>query len=202
MVEILLYAFGIMYTPGPVNLLSMNAGLNGQARQYLGFCLGVGSAMLVLFLLFGYAGVWLISPQWQQPIAILGSAYVLYLAGKILHASWRQSALTARQDESRQVSHRFHHGLLLQLLNPKAPVAILPIVTIQFPEANISGSGIAFWSLILSILAFGAPGTYLLLGQLLGKKLQALYLFRVINLAMGCLLTYTGLMMLAGALND
>ncbi|MCV6591001.1 MAG: hypothetical protein OIF57_18565 [Marinobacterium sp.] len=64
MVEILLYAFGIMYTPGPVNLLSLNGGINGHAVQGWRFCIGVGCAMWLLFLLFGYTGAWLVSPAW------------------------------------------------------------------------------------------------------------------------------------------
>ncbi|WP_340162900.1 hypothetical protein [Billgrantia tianxiuensis] len=54
--EIVAYALGVMYTPGPVNLLGLNAGLNGQAKTSLGFFAGVGLAMLTLFLLFGWAG--------------------------------------------------------------------------------------------------------------------------------------------------
>jgi len=62
MVEIFAYAFGIMYTPGPVNLLSLNAGLNDEVSSALRFCVGVGLAMLLLFLLFGYTGAWLAVP--------------------------------------------------------------------------------------------------------------------------------------------
>lgn len=56
MLEIVAYALGVMYTPGPVNLLGLNAGLNGQARTSLGFFVGVGAAMLTLFLIFGWVG--------------------------------------------------------------------------------------------------------------------------------------------------
>ena len=64
MLEIFIYAFSIIYTPGPVNLLSLNAGLKGHAMASARFCVGVGCAMLLLFLAFGYTGVWLIEPSY------------------------------------------------------------------------------------------------------------------------------------------
>ena len=51
MLAIIAYAVGIMYSPGPVNLMGLNTGVNGQAKRRWGFCLGVGTAMLLLFLL-------------------------------------------------------------------------------------------------------------------------------------------------------
>ncbi|MFQ2572901.1 hypothetical protein ACK3Z8_16980 [Aeromonas caviae] len=60
MIELLAYAIGIMYTPGPVNLIGLNAGLGGRTRASLGFFLGVGLAMFVLLLLFGWAGTRLV----------------------------------------------------------------------------------------------------------------------------------------------
>ena len=56
MIEIFAYAIGVMYTPGPVNLLSLNTGLNGHAKASTGYYFGVGSAMLLLFLSFGWLG--------------------------------------------------------------------------------------------------------------------------------------------------
>ena len=46
MLGIVAYALGAMYSPGPVNLLGLNIGIIGQARQSIGFCLGVDTAML------------------------------------------------------------------------------------------------------------------------------------------------------------
>ena len=35
MLAIIAYALGVMYTPGPVNLLGLNVGINGQGKQAL-----------------------------------------------------------------------------------------------------------------------------------------------------------------------
>ena len=196
--EIFAYAFGIMYTPGPVNLISLNAGLQGQAQKSLGFCVGVGLAMLILFMIFGYTGAWLVSPEWQRPIAVLGAFYILYLVWKIISGTLRQS-LTPTGNPEEKHSLVFRNGLIMQLLNPKAPVAILPIATVQFPAAQIDGAGIAVWSFLLACMAFGAPGSYLLIGAKLGKLVQNPIYFKVINLALAALLLWVAADILAAS---
>ncbi|MDI3324521.1 LysE family transporter [Pontibacterium granulatum] len=183
MVEILAYAFGIMYTPGPVNLLSLNTGLNAHTR--LTFCVGVGSAMLLLFLLFGYTGAWLVSPKYQIVIGVLGCIYIAYLAFKVARANVKVSARS--QPET---ALTFRSGLIMQLLNPKAPIAILPITTVQFPAADISGISILLWSLVLATIAFGAPTAYMLMGRYLSGWISKPSYFRVLNLGMAVLLFY------------
>lgn len=191
MVEIVVYAIGIMYTPGPANLLSLNAGLNGRISSTLRFCLGVACAMLLLFLLFGYTGGWLVSPRYQWLISCAGSLYIAYLACKIAWASIGSSAVEPVVQEGVADSNlSFQTGLFMQLLNPKAFIAILPIVTVQFPAAQISGSSILVWSLLLSCLAFGAPSSYMMMGARLGKLIRHPGYFRLLNLAMASLLLY------------
>ncbi len=194
MVEILAYAFGIMYTPGPANLLSLNAGLNGQIRSTLHFSLGVAFAMLLLFLLFGYTGAWLISSNYQILISCMGSIYIIYLAHKV---AWnQQQPMTAEQSIQSEITNKhlnFNSGLIAQLLNPKSFIAILPIATVQFPEAQISGYAILVWSLLLSGLAFGAPTTYLFMGARLGKLIRNPRYFCFLNRCMALLLLYVAL---------
>lgn len=188
MVEILVYAFGVMYTPGPVNLLSLNAGLNGHVRSSLRFCAGVACAMLLLFLLFGYTGAWLVDSRYQLIISATGSLYIAYLAYKIFRLSVEATALGDHSSDDDRPN--FQSGIIMQLLNPKSFIAILPIVTVQFPAAQISGSDIFIWSLLLAALAFGAPGSYLWMGARLGKLIHQPSYFRWLNIAMASLLLY------------
>lgn len=81
-------------------------------------------------------------------------------------------------------------GLILQLLNPKGVVATLPIATIQFPGAGIHGTGILVWSVVLAVLAIGAPGSYALVGHLLGRRIENPRFFRWFNRVMAALLFY------------
>lgn len=191
MLEILAYAFGIMYTPGPANLLSLNAGLNGHINSAIRFCLGVGCAMLLLFLMFGYVGAWLINPNYQLLIGGIGSLYIAYLGIKIAWGSIKPASVEkAEQTEVEASKLSFKSGLLMQLLNPKSFIVIFPIVTVQFPAAQISGSAIIVWSLLLSSMAFGAPSSYLVMGARLGKLIRDPHYFRLLNLSMALLLLY------------
>ncbi len=187
MVEILVYAFCIMYTPGPSNILGLNAGLNGHINSALCFCLGVACAMLLLFLIFGYTGTWLFDPGYQLLIGSIGSLCIVYLAYKIAWTNIKPADNVDRKEVS-ECKLSFQSGLVMQLFNPKSFIAILPIVTVQFPAAQISGSSILFWSLLLSGVAFGAPFSYLLLGSRLGKLIHNSGYFRLLNLAMASLL--------------
>ena len=188
MADIFAYAIGIMYTPGPINLLGLSSGLNKQTRSHLGFFIGVGSAMFILFVLLGYLGLQVINPQFLPYVSLIGCGYILYIAWKVAKAKVQVS------DTSADASLSFFDGLFMQLLNPKALVATLPIATIQFPSADITGAAIVFWSLILAILAFGAPTSYSLAGLMLGKQVSRPGVFSVFNKLMAVLLVYVALM--------
>lgn len=188
MLAIVAYALGVMYTPGPVNLLGLNAGLHGQARASLGFYLGVGLAMLILFLLFGWAGAAWVQGGMLAVLGALGCGYIFYLAIKIARSSIDLGAV-------RQAPRvmRLRDGLIMQLCNPKGIVATLPIATIQFPAVGIHGVSLMLWSLGLAVLAVGAPGSYALIGALLGKRIENPRILKGFSLAMAALLVAVSL---------
>ncbi|RAU41686.1 LysE family transporter [Pseudomonas sp. RIT411] len=178
--EIVLYAFSVIYSPGPVNALGLNAGLRGQARRALGFYAGVGCAMLVLFLALGYVGAVVVSGALLPWLALLGGGYCLYLGYRIARA-----APPTAEGEGAATRLTFASGLLIQGLNPKAWLAVLPIATVMFPAAQVTGGKIALWSLPLALSACGAPASYALLGALLGRYLVRGRGFRAVNRLLG-----------------
>lgn len=167
MLAIVAYALGVMYTPGPVNLLGLNVGINGQAKKSVGFCLGVGTAMLAYLLVLGWAGAAWIDDEALVVVSALGCSYIVYLAYKIARAS---AELSKPANAPRLVSYR--DGLVMQLLNPKAIVATLPITTLQFPAAGIDGVSLVVWAFGLAMLAAGAPGSYLAMGSVVGQRIK------------------------------
>ncbi|UTV99240.1 LysE family transporter [Marinomonas rhizomae] len=185
MLAIIIYAFGVMYSPGPANMLALLAGVNGQGWRAFLYCVGVGLAMLILFLLIGYLGGDIIPLKYQSIIAILGGIYIAYLGVKILKASFQQAEV---RSQDKAVS--FKTGLILQLCNPKSLVAIVPIVSVQFPRFHIEGSQIAVWSLGLAVMACGAPSTYLLAGSQLKKAAMNPKIMAWVNRIMALLLFY------------
>ncbi|AJQ92538.1 LysE family translocator [Gynuella sunshinyii] len=190
MLEVFAYAFSIMYSPGPVNLLAFNAGLQGQIRSMIGFCAGVSTAMLMMFLVFGYSGAWLLGPTAQRYLALLGGAYMIYLAVKLLRANIN---LANRQGVADKPLH-YLDGVWMQLLNPKGLMATLPIGTVQFPAEGISGIHILIWSVLLALFALGAPGGYSVLGAQMHRYIRPVF-FRYLNLLMAVLLCYVAIKM-------
>ena len=180
MTEIFLYAFGVMYSPGPVNILGMNSGFSGRFKASFGFFSGVGIAMAFYFLLFGYAGEKLVSLKYLPYIMVVGCGYILYQAYKIM-----VSAVDITDPDARASNLRFHDGLLIQLLNPKAMLAIIPITSVQFPAAGVTGIKIFFVSLVLAVMAMWAPGFYSFVGSVIGKKVTQSVFFRIFNFSLG-----------------
>lgn len=179
--DIFLYAFSVMYSPGPVNFMGLNAGLTGKFRRSTGFFIGVGCAMLVLFVLFGYTGEAIISQAALPYISLVGGVYTVYLAYQVF---------TARTvvDESSSAPVKtltFWNGLMIQLLNPKGIMAVLPITSVMLPAAHITGASIAGVSALLAFGAFGAPWVYALLGAVLGRRINGASAFTVFNRCMG-----------------
>jgi threonine/homoserine/homoserine lactone efflux protein len=185
MLEIIIYAFGVMYSPGPANMLALFAGVNGQGWRAFLYCVGVGVAMLILFLLMGYLGGGIIPTKYQSIIGVLGGIYIAYLGIKIMQASFQTKAA-----KKKEADVSFKTGLILQLCNPKALVAIVPIVTVQFPRAQIEGGQIALWALILSTMACGAPSTYLFAGARLKKAALSPVIMAWTNRCMAVLLFF------------
>ncbi|BCS88401.1 LysE family translocator [Pseudodesulfovibrio sediminis] len=183
MLGILLYCVGVMYTPGPVNILSLNSGMQHRLSAHFPFCLGVGAALCFWFLLIGYAGGAIISEQVMPFITAFGVMFILYLAYKIISAD-----VDTNQSENSACHFTFKDGLLMQLLNPKSFLVVLPVTTVQFPAANIEGSGIAIWSMGLGLLGFGAPLAYAAFGATVTSRMSSTACFKYFNIIMGVML--------------
>lgn len=184
MIEILLYAIGVMYTPGPMNLLGLNQGINKKFKESIGFFLGIGTAMLILFLLFGYTGQRFIKKEYLLYISVIGCCYILYLGIKILKANVKvESKVQAR-------ALSFKDGLIMHLFNPKATLATLPIATINFPASDITGINIFFVSLILAAMGGFAPTSYALIGKYFGQLIKKNRVIKIYNTIMALLLIY------------
>lgn len=172
-----------MYTPGPVNLLSIHSGINGKVRGNINFIMGVTCAMFLSFVTLGFLGNKFINLSYLPYISLLGCCYIIYIAWKLIKMG---VSVNTPSEDNGVLSIR--DGLFMQLFNPKGLLATLPIATIQFPAENIQGSAIIIWSIGLSILAFGAPLSYSLVGVLIGKKLNNPIYFKALNILMFVLL--------------
>lgn len=190
--EIFLYSLSVIYSPGPVNFMGLNAGLTGQLKKTIGFFFGVGFALLVLFIIFGYLGEAIIPRQWLHFIALFGAIYTFYIAAKMFSARIN----TTQQQGTQPKNLTFLNGFFIQLLNPKAILVVLPITTVMYPAAKINGLMILIVSVLISLGAVGAPFSYTLAGSYLGQKIANPLWFNRLNKIMGVLLICSGLFML------
>jgi hypothetical protein len=67
--EIFFYTLSVMYSPGPVNFMGLNAGLTGQFKKTIYFFIGVGCAMLSITYLL----------KQKQPSIVTRKFRVLYV---------------------------------------------------------------------------------------------------------------------------
>lgn len=194
--EIFIYAFSVMYSPGPVNVMGLNAGLTGQFRRTFSFFMGVGGAMFVLFLVFGYTGEAIISRQWLPYVSGIGGLYTCYLAYKVYTAKVRLADASGAPQATPARPLTFWNGFLIQALNPKGMMVVLPITGVMFPAAHITGAGIAAVSALIALGAAGAPSVYSLLGALLGRRISNDAYFNLFNRLMGIALAVCAVFML------
>ncbi|MBB2182020.1 LysE family transporter [Lachnospiraceae bacterium MD1] len=187
MLQMLLYGIGIMYTPGPVNIMGLTLGLNKKFRKSIGFFTGVGIAMFILFFVCGYSGEKLIKKEYLLYTSILGGLYIFYLAIKI----FKEDVTIEEQMKKNTLTLR--DGFLMQIINPKAILAALPIATINFPANNINGINILIMSIVFGLLVIGAPSMYCLVGQFFSDLIKQKKILLIFNKLMGVLLLYVSI---------
>ncbi|MED3351568.1 LysE family transporter, partial [Bacillus thuringiensis] len=82
----LLFVFISSFTPGPNNFLAMTYANQHGLKRSMKFCFGVAFGFFILTSLCSFFNVVLLNilPIIEFPLKILGVAYMLYLAIKIL----------------------------------------------------------------------------------------------------------------------
>jgi threonine/homoserine/homoserine lactone efflux protein len=180
----ILYSISVIYTPGPINFLGMNQGVSNKISNSKGFFVGVGVAFLILLLVFGYTGEKVIKKDYLLYISIVGSTYILYLAFKII-----KSNVFPNEEKNTKIL-TFKDGFFMEIMNPKAALATLPIATIYFPANNIVGVKVFGVSLMLALMASSAPFSYALIGSCFSDVIKNDKLIKWFNAIMAFLLIY------------
>lgn len=192
--EIILYAMGMMYSPGPVNFMGLNAGLTGHFKQTINFFIGVGCAIMALFIILGYIGEAIIPHRYLPYISLVGAVYTYYLAYQMVFPTITMEEEDATVSTQKRLT--FWNGFLIQFLNPKGILLAFPIVAIMYPSAHITGINIALISCAISIGGGLAPGLYALAGDVIGKKIKNKIWIQRFTQLMGAMLIIVGSMML------
>ncbi|MCR6488692.1 LysE family translocator [Amycolatopsis sp. OK19-0408] len=180
---LLLFAVVMVVSPGTNNVLATTSGLRFGLRASLRLLagLGLGVVSLVVLAALGLGFVVTAVPHTQTVLRALGTAYLLWLAVRILR-SGRPGPAAARD------ARTFTTGLLVSWLNPKVWVLALSAVA--------GYSAIAADPLVLAAILGGVFAAVIVpnlllwcsCGQLLAAKLTTDHHWRVANTVLAALL--------------
>ncbi|MGE4505986.1 MAG: LysE family translocator [Desulfovibrionaceae bacterium] len=132
-IPFLIFVVVMTGTPGPGNLTMMAIGQSGGFRSALPFLSGtlLGCLALDLLVAFGLGGLFLASPTVALVMKVLGMAYMLYLAWKVLRMHVAAPG-TVR-------TFTFWEGLLLHPTSPKSwAMAVVAFAQFVNPEAALA----------------------------------------------------------------
>jgi len=176
------FAFVSAATPGPNNIIlfasGLRAGFLGALPFLAGIALGFGSLLIATG--YGLGRLFETVPALQLTLKIVGSAYFLWLAYKLLNA---KGARTDGEERTFGVLS----GALFQIVNPKAWVMTITAVSLYLPQDW------TLWTLLLLVGTFwglGLPANacWAGAGQLLAQLLSDPRRMRLVNAVMAVLL--------------
>ena len=177
------YTFIVAYTPGPINIMSMNNARNIGLRNSILFNAGnyTGHFIVMLACLTFSKVLYTVLPQVQLPMKIAGAAYLSYLIVKILFRANKQG-ITDSKNKS------FLVGMLLQLVNIKVILFGLTAMSSYLLPHYESVTILVLFALLMSSIQFSANIVWTLSGSLINK------LFinhgRLLSIIMAVLLLY------------
>ncbi|MGS4992549.1 LysE family transporter [Bacillus cereus] len=163
----LLFVFISSFTPGPNNFLAMTYANQHGLKRSINFCFGVAFGFFILTSLCSFFNIVLINiiPIIEIPLKILGVAYMLYLAFKIITSKGR-----ADHNEKNN-KNLFTVGIFIQFVNPKGILFGLTVVsTFILPYYN-SYSSFLLLSLFLGIVGLLSTFSWSLFGSIFQKSL-------------------------------
>ncbi|HDR3890399.1 TPA: LysE family transporter [Bacillus cereus] len=183
----LLFVFVSSFTPGPNNFLAMTYAKQYGLKRSITFCLGVAFGFFIITSLCSFFNIVLINilPLIEFPLKILGVAYMLYLAFKIL---------TSKGDtDTNEKSNKnlFLVGIMLQFVNPKGILFGLTVVSTFILPYYHSYSSYLFFSLFLGIVGLMSTFSWCLFGSMFQKLL--LKHNRIFNIIMAVLLVFSAI---------
>lgn len=190
-IPILLFCLSTTITPGPNNIMLMDSGLNFGIKKslphYLGICLGFPAMVLLVAIGFGHLFEKYV--LLKTILKVLGSIYMLYMAGLIL------SSLTHHENSGAIKPFNFIQAVLFQWVNPKAWLMAIGAISIFSLTTNPIENAFII-SFIFFVVCLPCIGVWLLFGAGLQKVLASKEKQRKFNFLMAfCLVLSIILMM-------
>jgi len=169
LVAIASFAFVTSVTPGPNNIMLTASGANFGLTRTLPHIAGIvfGIALMNLVIGLGLGAVFQQHPVIQQVLKIGGSAYLIWLAVKLLRFSHVENS-----SDSGGRPFSFLQAASFQYINPKAWVMVISA------NASFTLSGDLYWTsvglIIVLFILIGPPSVMLwtIFGQAIRRHLR------------------------------
>ena len=177
------FAFVTSVTPGPNNIMLTASGANFGFKRTLPHIAGIitGMGLLNISVGLGLGALFTQFPVMQQILRIIGSAYLLWLAYKLLSFS----AISDKQSQGKPFS--LIQAAAFQYINPKAWIMVISA------NASFSLMGDGYWWSVLMITSiYAVVGTPSIMvwagfGQYMRQFLGQQNILRLFNITMATL---------------
>ncbi|MGF1477857.1 MAG: LysE family translocator [Geminicoccaceae bacterium] len=193
-VALIVFLFPLAYSPGPGNMFFAANGARFGVRATIPANTGyhVATWLVTTAIGFGFTAAMDRAPALFVAIKFAGSAYVLYLAWKLV----RSGALEG-SEEARPAG--FTGGVLLLLLNPKAYL----IITLMFSQflvgTSLGRTGTVLWiSTLFTLNNLVAFLAWTIVGDRIAATFRDQTHARRLNLVFGLILATVAVWMLVG----
>ena len=192
-----LFAFVSSITPGPNNMMATTSGALFGLRRTVPQVAGVtfGFVVLLWAASAGIAALLVANPALARVLALVGYAYLAWLAWRLLFAAWQPAKLDERAaSRNRMRPLRFWEAAAFQFANPKAWMMALSTVTTFLAGSRNPVSAIIAISVVFSVINFPCVGAWALLGARMRDWLHdetSAWRLRLFNAVMGLSLVAT-----------
>ncbi|RKE39040.1 threonine/homoserine/homoserine lactone efflux protein [Paraburkholderia sp. BL23I1N1] len=184
LLPLLLFVAVSTATPGGATTLATASGARFGFVRSIPLMLGIamGLASLAAVAALGLAGLLLALPSLQTAVKALGSAYLLWLAWRVV----RSGPPSAANGPARPVT--LVNGLLLLWLNPKGWAMTVGAAASFALHASNPGRLAMLLGTAFGVAACASLAFWCALGVLLARFFRTPRHWRILNLAMGALL--------------
>lgn len=184
LVSMCMFSLALSISPGPVNMVIVSSGANHGFRRTIPYVSGatVGFTLLLIVVSFGLLQLVARYPLFLKGLAVMGSAFIVYIGYKIASAD-PQVAM------DRKTPPTFMQGFALQWLNPKAWMACASGAAL-FSDPN-SIAPLLLFVIVYFLICYISLAAWALLGDHAATYLNSETRIRLFNLSMGGLLIAT-----------
>ncbi len=176
-------------TPGPMNIVAMNAAGNFGMRKSRNIILGLVAGLAVVLLLCGLFSTAFarILPDLVLYMKYIGAAYILWIAYSILKS--RPNTAKSQTGEL-----NFNRAFLLQFVNVKAYIWAITVYTAYVLPYYKSSLAILIFAVLMSMIANICALIWAGAGAILSTLLQKYW--RAANIFMALMLLYSAVSLL------